>query len=303
MPRFSKWIPADPSDQTLDVAIRSLEARMAAVEYYLPLAAEHPEDDVEHVHQLRVWSRRATAVFATFRDLLPRRRAARLEDQLKKIRRAAGEARDLDVFALRLASDSDDPAARWLAEHVRARREKAQRPLMKIHHRLGCSGRLERHTAKLLRKTRRRSDRKDARMRFDRWAGDSLRPVARKFFKAAEADFSTAEPMHRFRIRGKQLRYAIELVAAAYPPEFRKRLYPVVERLQDRLGEVNDHDTARARLRCWLDVATTPAHTEYIERLRCDEATAFEAQCLRFRRWWTPQREHEFREEFERLMG
>ena len=53
------------------------------------------------------------------------------------------------------------------------------------------------------------------------------------------------QALHAFRIQGKQVRYAMEIFAGAFPPEFREQLYPIVETLQDRLGAINDHVTAQ----------------------------------------------------------
>ena len=60
------------------------------------------------MHQLRVATRRAAATVRIFDALLPQRRMRRLNKCLRKIRRAAGTARDLDVLADRLrAGDCD----------------------------------------------------------------------------------------------------------------------------------------------------------------------------------------------------
>ena len=55
--------------------------------------------------------------------------------------------------------------------------------------------------------------------------------------------------MHQFRIRGKELRYALESLRGAFPSAVQTRLYETVEAIQDRLGEVNDLATAKARLK------------------------------------------------------
>ena len=58
--------------------------------------------------------------------------------------------------------------------------------------------------------------------------------------------------LHAFRIEGKQLRYAMEIFAGAFPPAFRGELYPLVEQLQERLGKINDHATAWVLFVGWL---------------------------------------------------
>lgn len=60
--RINKWVAgATADDRTRDIAVRTLQARLAAVQYYLPLVAERAGEDVEYVHELRVWTRRAAA--------------------------------------------------------------------------------------------------------------------------------------------------------------------------------------------------------------------------------------------------
>ena len=105
MAKFIKWMEASPDELLEDVAVRSLDSRLQPVMHFVPLAAKHPEQDVEYVHQMRVWARRASAAVSLYETLLPKRRRKWISAQLKWIRRAANDARDSDVFALRLAAD------------------------------------------------------------------------------------------------------------------------------------------------------------------------------------------------------
>jgi CHAD domain-containing protein len=43
---------------------------------------------------------------------------------------------------------------------------------------------------------------------------------------------------HKFRICGKRLRYVMELVVGAFPPEFHDTLYSVVQMLQGKARRV-----------------------------------------------------------------
>lgn len=99
-----KWVEGtSPEQGVVEVARRALGARLELVAHYLPLAARRPEEEIEYVHQLRVATRRAVAALKLFAPLLPRRRAQKMKKLLGRIRRAAGDARDLDVLGLRLA--------------------------------------------------------------------------------------------------------------------------------------------------------------------------------------------------------
>ena len=70
-----------------------------------------------------------------------------------------------------------------------------------------------------------------------------MQKTVQKFFKAEPSNVGDVNALHRFRIRGKELRYAMELLAAAFPVGFRDELYPVVEQLQELLGDIIDHAT------------------------------------------------------------
>src|SRR5262249_28190395 len=61
------------------------------------------DEDTEYVHQLRVGTRRAGAAVETFADCLPPKVYRKVRRKLRRIRRAAGAARDWDVFQLDLA--------------------------------------------------------------------------------------------------------------------------------------------------------------------------------------------------------
>src|SRR5215475_11300778 len=94
MSRKSKWIEAESLDESATTfAQRALDARLKTVYSWLEQAADDTETPVESVHQLRVSTRRATAVLQLFEDWLPRRRARWFRKHLKQMRKTAGEAR------------------------------------------------------------------------------------------------------------------------------------------------------------------------------------------------------------------
>src|SRR5262245_13803737 len=98
-----KWVPGlTPSMSVTEAAQAVLAARFEVVRHFLPLAAEKPYEDPEYVHQLRVGTRRAGAALRVFRDCLPRKARKTVKLYLRAIRRAAGDARDWDVFLLSL---------------------------------------------------------------------------------------------------------------------------------------------------------------------------------------------------------
>jgi CHAD domain-containing protein len=306
MARMDKWIPGvSPDDRTSAVAGRTLRFRLAAVQHYLPLAAEKPDEDVEYVHELRVATRRTMAALRLYADMLPRRRTARMETLLKQIRRAADDARDYDVLAQRLSDGHSDAEARRFLEKVRSRRRKAQRPIQAVYRRLKKEDCFDRRVKKLLCGVRPRgktkAEPKDP--RFGEWARIHLRRIVKKFFKAAPTDDTDDPTLHRFRIRSKELRYEMELLAGAFPAEFVEELYPVVETLQQQLGEINDRATAQARVHQWIDTADDPSEADHLRTLLEDEHARLNGSRRTFLQWWTPQRKHDLQARFSELLA
>ncbi len=291
MSRKSKWIEAKSADEFAPaVARRALGAHLKTLWNWLPLAAKHSADDVEYVHQLRVASRRAIAVLEIFESMLPRKRCKWFTKQLNRVRRAAGEARDLDVLGPRLAAAcSADRSAAGIAlmERAALARRAAQPPIAAIYRKLLKRSFLRR-VKKLLGKVYWRQATAPA--AFRTVAQLQLRSLATEFFSAAEGDFTSTLALHQFRIATKQLRYAMEVFADAFAPTFRKELYPLVEELQEKLGGINDHADARDRYLTWLDDAQTESQRLLLGKLIAQETAGLQQTTQSFRDWWTPTR-------------
>src|SRR5439155_26358979 len=137
--RDGKWIP----DLTVntppeEAAQKVLAARLHVVRHFLPLAVDSPDEDIEHVHQLRVGTRRAAAALRIFAECLSEKRTRKLRKRIKQIRRAAGAARDWDVFQNALAAwapkrqAAEQPGLDFLRGHAFAQREAAQAGLRDV---------------------------------------------------------------------------------------------------------------------------------------------------------------------------
>lgn len=292
MSQLGKWIDGLGPESSVGGAARlSLEARLSAVTYWLPLAATYAHQDIEYVHRLRVSTRRAAAALKLYRDWLPRRLSRKLKKRLRKIRRAAGTARDLDVLAERLGQQLGERGEDLLADVTR-RRTDAQPAIREARDRACGGDRMRRHIGKLIARVAPRGtvSKENRKRPFRDWAADRLEAVAEPFFAAAPGDDADRAALHQFRIRGKALRYAIELLAPAFGPELRDEYYLVIEELQERLGRINDHVAGAERLQQWRDAAGDAEREillgECIEREQAQLAEAID----RFRRWWTPER-------------
>lgn len=270
-----------------------VEGRAHVVWQYLPLAAAGPRDDVELVHQLRVSSRRAMAALDIFAPLLPSRRTLWLTKQLKRVRRAAGTARDLDVLIHGLEDIADKPlqaACTPLLKSAQRLRQQAQAPIEAIHDKLVRKDFPQRLAGVVKRIRLRGTASRVQKPTFGQTARKELRPLVDNFFAAAANDLSDYEALHGFRIEGKRLRYAMEVFAGAFEPAFRKTLYPLVEALQEKLGDVNDHCAALAMFADWPGKDDDASLAAALAAVSAREQAALEASRRDFLAWWTAER-------------
>ena len=300
-----KWLPDLSPDEPIHIAaVRTLKDRLRAVQYYLPLAAKKAEEDVEHVHELRVWTRRATTALRLYQEVIPRRRLRWLKKQLRRIRRAANDARDSDVLIQRLKQKAlGHGTRRWLKAAL-AERAEAQGIIVAVHNRLRRDDRFARRIDKLLKRVASRGKKQGRQApRFGGWARERLWRAVLEFFAVAPADPNDAAALHQFRICGKQFRYVIELLAAAFPDRLKTELYPVIEKMQDQLGDINDLVTAQAKLREKIKRASKPAQATDWRRLLAAEQAQFEQARHLFWDWCTPGMLKELRGGFEALLS
>jgi CHAD domain-containing protein len=255
----------------------------------LPLAAHLAEHDIEHVHRLRVATRRATAALKLYRDCLAPKPLRWMKKRLRKIRRAAGDARDLDVLADRLATDYGEAAAP-IVNLIAGDREAVQPAILRVANRSRENDQLVQKTSALLHSLRPPKGKGSEPPLFREWAAKEFAGVADTFAAAMPSETSTPAELHQFRIRAKALRYVIELVAPAFGPELRGELYPLVEELQGRLGRVQDHVAAIERCRAWTEKTRDPELRETIRELSEAEARGLADAIREFQAWWTEER-------------
>jgi CHAD domain-containing protein len=247
-----KWISdLKASTPLVDAARRVLAIRLGVVRDYLGLALREPEKDSEYIHQLRVGTRRAGAALEIFAACLPDKVYGSARKQLRQIRRAAGEARDWDVFLVALQQE----------EHRKKRQHRpgldflmgsalAQRILAQQHLADACSDYpfgFERLLAETIAAVHKPDYDAGTRTLLD-LAGPLQVNLWKDLEKAVAGDLTNYTRLHRVRILGKRLRYAMEIFADCFAPIFREEFYPAIEEMQDILGRANDSYVASQRL-------------------------------------------------------
>jgi len=243
-----KWISELTAETPLvDAARRVLMVRLEVVCHYFPLAVRDAEKDVEYIHQLRVGTRRAGAALRIFRSCLPDKVHNKARKRLKELRRAAGEARDWDVFLIALSERGSQAAARqrpgidFLMGYAAAQRKAAQTHLEETGPDYPIV--LERLFADTVGAVDAPGHGSHGRTLAD-LARPMLSGLLRELDDAARQDLGDYHHLHRVRIAGKRLRYAMELFADCFASAFREEIYPAVEAMQEILGNANDSHVA-----------------------------------------------------------
>ena len=296
IPADNNWVEGISSnDSVCKVASRVLDTRLKAICHWLPLAAENSDEDIEYVHQLRLSVRRAVEAARIFSGLIEEAEYDELRKKLRRIRLAADDARNWDVLCGRVSHGGYIPAK--LLEQIEAGRRKVQEPIAMAYQEYrieACGEKFE----KLVQDVESHGY-GEGKRRFVRHARKYLRPVVKKFFQAAQSDLTTYKSLHNLRIRTKKLGYTMEIVAVAFAPAFRRKLYPKVAIFQNLLGTMNDHATEKSMFRDLLSKSESLEENAFLEGLLMAEERASDDLKAGFLAIWTPKvvsdLEHQFR--------
>lgn len=269
----------------LDAALTTLRKRFSDIHRHLAAGSQslaHPET----LHQLRVALRRAESAIDVYGDVIPRRRGTEIRKLLRRFRRATNEARDLDTIGDRLAR-LEPASAAAITMAVSRRLDEIRPQIADARRELRRDDLFDRRVRSLLKKTRQPGKRRRevAASRLGVWALSRIRPLADSFLLAVPHDWHDAEATHRFRIAGKRLRYAMEVLSSALPSAYRESLYPLLESLQERLGELNDLAVARVRIGDWFDRSPQPIDEAESSALQQKLSARHEERLQEFAAW------------------
>jgi CHAD domain-containing protein len=234
-----------------------------------------------------------------FGDLFPKQDARWMKKRLRELRQAAGDARDLDVLGERLrevAATEEHDALGEVIHRIERQRRQAQRTLVSAYKSAKQKG-LWKRSRKLANAVHWSSD--EAEPQFVDAASARLVPLVQEFLKAAQADLSDIETLHEMRICGKQVRYAMEILAGAFEKSFRTELYANFEEVQEKLGDVNDHATAITTFTAWIEQVDSEGSRAKLAELVATEEKLLDERCDDFRKWWTSERVAALEQQFE----
>lgn len=199
--------------------------------------------DVEFVHRSRVASRRVRAALDIFADCFPRKRHKAWTKGVKRITKAFGAARDLDVqigFLAQYMQDHPEATAlQRLMTSLQESRVKAQPDIVQAVQRfkedcilddiLKCLG-----ASPLL-----PEEMREVRVAALAHAMDRMEAMVALEIYVRVQDACLEH--HQMRIAGKKLRYALEIFSPAFDDALRPNI-KLMKEMQDVLGEMHDCD-------------------------------------------------------------
>ncbi|MGA2598614.1 MAG: CHAD domain-containing protein [Bryobacteraceae bacterium] len=225
---------------TVSPAVSPLETASALLDHLaneMRKAAKKPDSDA--VHDVRVAIRRTRECLKIFAPAFPSRAARSIDKKLSKVLEAAGELRNLDI-AIELLKASGLPKSGELIRELGKDRLSRAADFSEALEELDI---VQKWKSKLAGKEKENLQPADV-------AQETLPGLAAGFFEAGQ---SAADPaadsktLHKFRIRSKKFRYALELFAPQYGPTLEKRM-EVLKNIQTRLGNINDCFATQALL-------------------------------------------------------
>lgn len=242
-------------------AVAALAQRLAEMSQQVALVRS--AQPIEAIHQMRVASRRMRAALQIFSDVLPRAKARQWRTQVRRVTRALGEARDMDVqiqfIDERLAQTTDRklrPGLARLRLRLQQQRDQLQGPVLKAMDRLEASGLFfqmprDLHSLAVEAQTAGSVDQADEPARFGR------NVIAHRLdellgYQQFVNQPHMAEQLHEMRIATKRLRYTMEIFAECFEGHVDQSIRRV-RRLQNQLGDLHDMDVWIARLPAFLE--------------------------------------------------
>lgn len=253
--KFRKWNDRiNTNDRIEQIAIHSLRYRTAAVQHYLKLATKKASENTAYVHQLRVWSRRCNEPLRFFRNILPQKQAKKLNRLLRKVRKSANNARDLDVLIDKYSTQYISLENPKFIHFLTQERGAAQMPIQELYFYLDKGKALRKCYKDIEHKlnTQQTELKKYHRVSFEQMAKTNLQLLAADFFDSMLLSHTSTEELHMTRIYGKRLRYAFELARPALPAKIRKDVYKSISDILDIYGNYNDACVFQEHLQDWI---------------------------------------------------
>ena len=220
--------------------------------------------DIEELHDMRVAVRRMRAAVELFRPYLPKKHAAYLRKDLRRLGRALGPARDCDVmlanleaYRAELPAPTQDAFAplvrRWQRQRERSRKAMVRYLAGKRYRLLKQRiGPLLELVGQPVAASGTLNGQAGGSARTARCHRDTASLIAKRYEKllayGPSLHGASIETLHTLRIDCKRLRYALEFLRETLSPQAEAAIEDF-KHAQDHLGELNDAYVAGKDLR------------------------------------------------------
>jgi CHAD domain-containing protein len=278
------------------LARRALDSRLHTVLRLFPLVTAETAEQPKQIHQLRVATRRAVAALDLFEPLVGRRKHRNLRRKLRRVRKETGAAREIDVLTEQVQSSGalTDAERDAVGKSLTTFRQESRRSIAELSRRLP-ERKLRRRIESVRQGVRWRGEGKEPAA--DEYSVLALTPLVEMFLSEVDYVSLNFQGLHRFRVQGKKLRYAIELLAGEWPRKLRGHFYSRLEELQNRLGDINDLASAETRCLTWATAFASEAAAW--EKLATWYRHAGQAALAEFAVWWSTDRIAEFKNNWQ----
>jgi len=244
-------------DVEIDATTSVRDAALATFRRHLRQMIEHEpgaraDEDIAHLHEMRVAARRLDAAIRVYEDHVPRW-VSSLRSPLRRLIRAMGATRDLHLQLAHLEQvalelpESQRQSLRRLRDRFEADRRRARSRMLRT---LDSSS-VQRMLATWVRNLRAPPRTRPVRGQpaIDVFAADAVARHHKKLTSRAKRVTESSSPDQNHQVRGrvKRLRYVVETFAPLYGASAGKFLHSVV-RFQNVLGDYQDAQVRISRL-------------------------------------------------------
>ncbi len=246
-----------PDDTAFDAATNIISA-------HFPVARANEggiieDHDTGFLHDYRIALRKIRSVLSLFKGVYEKDQSADLKARLSDLMKPTGRLRDLDVYLLERQRSYDllpdtlhgglDTLFRMLAEERMVEKAKLARHLASKTYEKEVA-----ELAKLFMKRKKLRPGPAADLNAHDYARDLIWNRYRKICSIAGGIGPSSEDaeVHMLRIHCKKLRYLMEFFGSLFPEKDFKTLLMPLKRLQDDLGQFNDHSVQQVSLQDFL---------------------------------------------------
>jgi putative phosphoesterase len=241
-------------------------------------------DNIEYVHKMRVTSRRIRAVMPLFKCCFQKRHFKKWLNEIKKVTKFLGEARDLDVQIIFLTdylkSQSqliNNSGVKLLLDSLASQRAKIQVIVVNELEELTNSGvikEIEKVSNQILKRTANEYS----------WQPEVIEEangrISKKLDNFLLMEFCVykkddVRSHHQMRIRAKWLRYTMEAFSPLYEENLSKEIN-LVKQFQDVLGEMHDCDVWSQSIPKFIAEIESKRKTE----IKAEDSTGNEVKTL-----------------------